>query len=116
MHKAWICPRCQMVNAPWIPQCGCRPDPEEEERKLDEALMRIHKKVMQAEPLIPCEPSIISPINERAERYQCAVQMCLHDRLIVKPLVIANIKVKGEENEHSEDSSSVQTKKENKPL
>ena len=116
MHKAWICPRCQMVNAPWVPQCGCKPDPEEEKRKLDEALMRLHKKVTQQEPLIPYEAPIFSPVNDRAEQYQHAVQMYLHDRFIEKPLAIAKIKVKGEEDEHSEDSLSVQTEEENKSL
>ena len=24
--KPWICPRCSMVNAPWVSQCNCVPD------------------------------------------------------------------------------------------
>lgn len=24
---AWVCPRCKKVNAPWLAQCYCGPDP-----------------------------------------------------------------------------------------
>lgn len=97
MHKAWICPRCQMVNAPWVPQCGCKPDPEEDKRRIEDALKRALERAVQEIPITPYEPPIIFPLN-------------------VKPLFIAKIEVKGEENEHSEDRSSVQTEEENKPL
>ena len=25
MSDPWICPRCKAVNAPWMPQCTCKP-------------------------------------------------------------------------------------------
>ena len=24
-QHGWICPRCQQVNAPWVPNCACKP-------------------------------------------------------------------------------------------
>ena len=24
-REGWICPRCQQVNAPWMPTCSCNP-------------------------------------------------------------------------------------------
>ena len=26
MKEGWICPRCGKVNAPFIPNCDCKPD------------------------------------------------------------------------------------------
>jgi hypothetical protein len=24
-QQGWVCPRCQKVNAPWMPSCSCLP-------------------------------------------------------------------------------------------
>lgn len=26
MQEGWICPRCGRVNAPFMPNCDCKPD------------------------------------------------------------------------------------------
>jgi hypothetical protein len=25
-NQAWICPRCETINAPFIPRCNCKPN------------------------------------------------------------------------------------------
>jgi hypothetical protein len=28
-HEPWECPRCKVINAPWVAQCTCHPEREE---------------------------------------------------------------------------------------
>ena len=29
-HEPWECPRCKIINAPWLSQCTCKPEIREE--------------------------------------------------------------------------------------
>ena len=30
-HEPWECPRCKVINAPWVAQCTCCPETKTEE-------------------------------------------------------------------------------------
>lgn len=37
-HEPWECPRCKVINAPWVAQCTCKPTIEKVEKHITEII------------------------------------------------------------------------------
>lgn len=37
MNQPWECPRCHVMNAPFIAHCYCKPNPQQQSPTLEEA-------------------------------------------------------------------------------
>ena len=42
MNNPWICPRCDVVNAPWVARCDCKETPEQRTAQLHGIMQEFH--------------------------------------------------------------------------
>lgn len=52
-HEPWECPRCKVINAPWVAQCTCRPETKVKDFIGDDLVgevMTSNKMALEASP------------------------------------------------------------------